>query len=318
MLHLIQSVFDKCREQALRYGVGTFLVLCDYLFARCRYGFCGEDYFLNSSGYAMKNFRKADFFSHKRWLKARLVFNDSHYTDILQNKVKTLEHLASFTYHGWCYPKQHGFDAFKAFVERYNAVICKPISEEGGVGITLYNQSDDLRKDYERFKKDDILLEECIVQHPKMSFNNRSVNTVRVYSILDGAGNVHILKAILRAGVGDTVVDNFHSGGVIYPLDVERGFVESYGERRNGKEKVYVHPGTEINMLGFQIPRWESLKNRVVDMARHIPEVRYIGWDMVVTPDGIDFIEANDTADHALFGRVGVERLFWNRIKSLM
>ena len=51
MLHLIQSVFDKCREQALRYGVGTFLVLCDYLFARCRYGFCGEDYFLNSSGY---------------------------------------------------------------------------------------------------------------------------------------------------------------------------------------------------------------------------------------------------------------------------
>lgn len=318
MIRLIKSIILRCKEQAHYYKISTWAVLFDYLHARCCYGFCGEDYFLNSPGYAMKNFQKAEFFSYKCWLKAREIFNNSQYTYLLQNKVKTLEYFAGFIYHEWCYPKQHDFEAFERFVGKHCDIICKPISQEGGIGVVFYNRSDDLAEDYEWFKKNDILLEECIVQHPDMVLNNRSVNTVRVYSILDNVGEVHILKAILRVGVGDTVVDNFHSGGVIYPLNVEHGFVESYGERRSGKEKVYIHPGTKVNMLGFQIPQWGSLKRRVVSMAKQIPELRYVGWDMVITPQGIDFIEANDTADHALFGRVGIEKLFWNKIKLLM
>ena len=46
-------------------------------------------------------------------------------------------------------------------------------------------------------------------------------------------------------------------------------------------------------------------------------QVRYVGWDMVITPDGVDLIEANDNADHALFGRIGCQKLFLNQLKSL-
>ena len=53
-------------------------------------------------------------------------------------------------------------------------------------------------------------------------------------------------------------------------------------------------------------------------MAESLPQVRYIGWDMVITPEGVDMIEANDTADHALFGRIGCERLFLKKLKSLV
>ena len=151
-----------------------------------------------------------------------------------------------------------------------------------------------------------------------MSFCNTSVNTVRVYSVLDRKGKAHILKAVLRAGVGDSVVDNFHSGGVIYPVNVEHGFIESYGERRVEKEGVFIHPGTDIVMLGFKIPHWELMKETVRKMAESLPQIRYIGWDMVITPDGVDLIEANDNADHALFGRIGCEKLFLNQLKSLV
>ena len=167
-------------------------------------------------------------------------------------------------------------------------------------------------------KTNDLLLEECITQHPSMSFNNTSVNTIRVYSVLDRQGKAHILKAVLRAGVGDSVVDNFHSGGVIYPVNIEHGFIEASGVRRLDRKEVIIHPGTDIIMLGFKIPHWEQLIETVKMMAESLPQVRYIGWDMVITPEGVDMIEANDNADHALFGRIGCEKLFLKELKSLV
>ena len=315
---MIKKVYDKCREHALKYKVSTLSVFLDYVYARLCYGFCGEDYFLNSNGFAMKNFQKKEFFSHKEWIKMRKLFNDENYTHILNNKVETLKYFSSFINHDWCYPKEHDEDQFKQFVEKYQRIIVKPICEEGGKGIGLYNPFGDLGGGYFALKQNDYLLEECIKQHPRMSFNNSSVNTIRVYSVLDKYGKVHILKAVLRAGVGESVVDNFHSGGVIYPVNVEHGFIESYGERRAEKKGVFIHPGTDIVMLGFVIPHWEQLKNMVKKMAESIPQVRYIGWDMVITPDGVDMIEANDNADHALFGRIGCNRLFLKQLKSLV
>lgn len=313
----MREVYRKCREHASKYKVSTLSVMFDYIHARFCYGFCGEDYFLNTSGYAMKNFQKKEFFSHKEWLKIRKRFNDHRFTYILSNKVATLKYFSEFIKHDWCYPKEHNVEQFNLFVAKHQRIICKPISEEGGKGIGLYDSSGDFGE-YNELRNNDYLLEECIKQHPGMSFNNTSVNTIRVYSVLDRQGKAHILKAVLRAGVGDSVVDNFHSGGVIYPVNVEHGFIESYGERRTEKKGVFIHPGTDIVMLGFVIPHWELMKDTVIKMAESLPQVRYIGWDMVITPDGVDLIEANDNADHALFGRIGCDRFFLKQLNSLV
>lgn len=314
---MIRKVYSQCKEHAKFYGVCPFSALYDYLHARLCYGFCGEDYFLNTPGYAMKNFQKKDFFSHTEWLKIRKKFNDKRYTYILQNKVETLKYFCKFINHGWCYPKEQSEEQFNKFVSQYKRILCKPISDEGGNGIRLY-QSNCNMMGYNELKTNNLLLEECIVQHPSMSFNNTSVNTIRVYSVLDKQGKAHILKAVLRAGVGDSVVDNFHSGGVIYPVNIEHGFIEASGVRRMDRKKVSIHPGTDIIMLGFAIPHWNQLIETVKLMAESLPQVRYIGWDMVITPEGVDMIEANDNADHALFGRIGCERLFLKKLKSLV
>lgn len=314
---MIREVYAKCKKHAQKYKVCTLSVLWDYLHARFFYGFCGEDYFLNTTGYAMKNFQKKQFFSHKEWLKIRKRFNDEKFTYILNNKVETLKYFGKFINHDWCYPREHNEEQFNQFIEKNEWIICKPISEEGGKGIGLFHQSNDFFK-YNELKENNYLLEECIKSHPAMNFKNTSVNTVRVYSVLDRSGKAHILKAVLRAGVGDSVVDNFHSGGVIYPVNVEHGFIESYGERRTEKKGVFIHPETDIIMLGFVIPHWELMKETVKRMAESLPQVRYIGWDMCITPNGVDLIEANDNADHALWGRIGCERLFLKKLISLV
>lgn len=102
-----------------------------------------------------------------------------------------------------------------------------------------------------------------------MSFNNSSVNTIRIYSVLDNKGNVHILKAVLRVGVGESIVDNFHSGGVIYPINIEHGFIESKGQIRAQKDGVFVHPGTDKIMLGLVIPHWDMAKETIKKWQKH-------------------------------------------------
>lgn len=312
MIELFQSIYNKCKEHAKENGVSTFRVVCDYLWARIAHGFCSEDYFLNTSGIALKNFQRKQFLSHKRWLNMMPFFNDEQFIPLLLNKKETLKLFSPFLHHAWCNPAEASFDEFKDFVKKHKQILIKPISEEGGRGIRIYVPSDNLLSDYQSLK--DWLLEECIVQHPLMKFNNTSVNTIRVYSVLDKQGEVHILKTILRAGIGDNIVDNFHSGGVIYPINIEGGFIEQWGVQREVKQKIFIHPGSEQMMLGYHIPHWNMLLAMVKEMAKKLPQLRYIGWDMVVTSDGIDFIEANNNADHALFARVGMDKFFYSKI----
>lgn len=43
------------------------------------------------TGFALKNFQKADVFTYKRWLKVVREFNDSEYVYLLNNKVAFLK-----------------------------------------------------------------------------------------------------------------------------------------------------------------------------------------------------------------------------------
>lgn len=163
-----------------------------------------------------------------------------------------------------------------------------------------------------------IMLEEYIKQNDKLAFGTGSVNTLRIYSVIDNNGSVHILKAILRVGVGSSITDNYHTGGVLYPINIEGGFIESFGLRRNDKSKIFFHPGSGCLMLGYGMPYWHETIELVNEMAHLIPTLRYVGWDIAITEAGPELIEANHNADHALFGRVGIEKLFYNQIKNFI
>ena len=161
-----------------------------------------------------------------------------------------------------------------------------------GRGIYVVNSIDDLKQTAKKICTENVIIEEFITQHPDMVFGNKSVNTIRMFTILDKHGDVHFIKGILRSGVGDTIVDNYCAGGVIYPVDVESGIVEDAGMNFLGQECV-VHPGTDIVMLGYQIPHWYKVKEELTRAAKHIPSMRFVGWDVAITPDGVDIIEGN-------------------------
>jgi hypothetical protein len=123
-----------------------------------------------------------------------------------------------------------------------------------------------------------------------MRLNPTSVNTLRIVTYLDEAHVVHTLARVLKIGNGGEV-DNFKAGGMYTLLD-EQGVVQF--PAIDGDDRVFeVHPVSGTPIIGFEVPNWLAVQNLVDTIAQEVPQIRYVGWDIAVTPEGAAVIEGN-------------------------
>ena len=169
----------------------------------------------------------------------------------------------------------------------------------------------------ESYKKGDrLILEEVIVDHPDLQcLNPTSVNTIRVITMIDAKGKVHILNTVAMIGADDGCVSNTHSGGCLCHIDPETGIIDHLGSNVEG-QPILKHPISGIVLPGYQIPNWAGLKEYVEMLALVVPTGRYIGWDIVILKDGYDVIEGNIHPGQGNQATDGVGR--WKIIKSMI
>ena len=208
------------------------------------------------------------------------------------------------------------------FVNRTPVFIAKPLHGHEGRGIEKHStggvSEEELKTLYNHFVSDDMLLEECLKAHDDIYLGTKSLNTFRIYTLIDGKGDVHVLKAKYRAGTGDAITDTA-DGCIAYPISIEYGVIEGPGinEVLNSKNYFY-HPGSDKLVVGMKIPMWDRVLEVVTEAAKKIPQVRYIGWDLAVTNDGVEIIEGNNAPWTGTFEIMGIERLWWPKIKALL
>lgn len=53
-------------------------------------------------------------------------------------------------------------------------------------------------------------------------------------------------------------------------------------------------------MPGYKIPNFDEVKQYCLKLALHLSSVRYVGWDIAITTDGIEVIEGNRFPSAAL------------------
>jgi hypothetical protein len=141
-----------------------------------------------------------------------------------------------------------------------------------------------------------LLWEEPIVQHPRMNALNPScINTLRVMTLL-ADGDVHVLGVFLRIG-NKSNVDNLNAGGMAAKVDAETGIVVYPAADKNGTAHT-AHPTTGAAIVGFQIPLWQECLAMIRRAALVEPSVRYLGWDVAVTPTAPVLVEANALPGH--------------------
>ena len=177
------------------------------------------------------------------------------------------------------------------FVHRHREVLMKPLDGGQGKGIFKLTESELATFDYDNNRH--FLCEQIIQQHSKMtSLNSSSVNSVRVLTFKG-----QVVACALRIGGDGAIVDNLHSNGVCAHLDLKTGIIDNLCIN-NRLEKFLYHPGSNMQLVGFQVPNWDKVIQTAKAAAMVVPQVQYVGWDIAVTELGTALIEGNHDPGH--------------------
>lgn len=220
-----------------------------------------------------------------------------------------------------------------------DAVVVKPVFGAGGRGVFVvtrdapgeYGVNDEPRT---RAEVADLLADvdrSLVVERVEQSafmaaLYPESANTVRLVTMWDDeTDRPFVALAFARVGTPRSApLDNLHQGGLLVGVDRDTGALTGAAGVSDATpplevERVETHPSTGERLVDRSIPNWEALADGVVRIASGLPQLRYVGWDVLPTDDGFEILELNSAPDvvtpqiHCRFLRDPRVRRFYER-----
>ena len=245
--------------------------------------------------FACKNSRgRKEYVTMRRNRRLDSHFNDKEANKILWDKSLFNNYFSEFIHHKFVSvnndtTEQELRDFWNALSEK--RFIVKPNDLFYGQGVYIAESLDELFFLKSSGKK--YIVEELVNNTPELAvLNESSLNTFRVVTCIDNKGEIHIVTILLRTGKKGAVIDNLLAGGTCYHVDPQTGIVDGLG--KDGFGNTYLkHPSSGVVMPGFRVSRIDEVKWFAIGLAKHLESARYVGWDIALTPNGIDVIEGN-------------------------
>jgi len=191
---------------------------------------------------------------------------------------------------------EQDFPTFEAFCQRHPTFVVKPVGLGQSMGVrkvevgnanlhTLFNQLfaeiETENGHWNSGTEKGVLVEELIEQGEEMAvLHPASVNSVRMYTINFGDGDIRMWYPCIRIGTGGNFIAAGAVGSILAGINIGTGVVDSPGADEFGRT-ILVHPDTHIPIKGIRIPRWRQFCQKAIEMAERVPTLRYVGWDFV-------------------------------------
>ena len=228
--------------------------------------------------------------------------NDKQYWHFFDDKTQFNQLFAEYIHRKWLLINADTtLEALRDITCGNTQLIGKPLEGSSGQGIVKYKKEDwqSLPEFLDQVKENGpAVLEEVVKQHPDMArLCPTSVNTVRIATLL-GDKQEGIVYAFLRIGNG-RVMDNVDCGGMAARVDLDSGKLLTVGADKQGNTYA-VHPLTGTPIVGFQVPYFEEAKKMCLEAMHVVPQLRFVAWDVAITPEGPRFIEGNSFPSHAV------------------
>ena len=285
----------------LTYGGNSYYWMLDMLWCFIRYGARPIDY-------VRFQFHKKSSSERNRYLTIyryfRVIKHFGAFKDGVNGKIAEYKTYAEYIHREWLVLDGNiSLAQLENFINKHKVVIAKPVGGDQGKGVVKIECGNIARvlKLLEDSRKEPYIVEELIKNCDDIAaINPSSLNTVRVTTLILRDGSTKIVSIILRVGRPNSHVDNWGAGGVGYNFDIETGICNQYGKDKKNRPYVY-HPGSNVQMIGYRLPRFEELKQYVLNLSKVYPAARYVGWDVAITPNGFDLVEMNCPAGHDMF-----------------
>ena len=81
--------------------------------------------------------------------------------------------------------------------------------------------------------------------------------------------------------------------GVGCRIDINTGrYFDGYGVKDGRFIDHKFHPDSNVLLEGV-LPHWSLIMNKIIDVCMYIPQVRYMGLDLIITDEGFKILEIN-------------------------
>jgi hypothetical protein len=148
--------------------------------------------------------------------------------------------------------------------------------------------------------KDDFLVQPRLANHPALDdISNGALATVRLLTCRNENGRPEATNAAFRMAIGNSVVDNFHQGGLATEVDLATGVIgiaSDIGIRPDVGWRD-THPVSGARFAGRSLPHWPEAVALAVKAHEAFPGRVVVGWDVAMLADGAMIIEGNGKPD---------------------
>lgn len=289
----IGSVTRRARATARTHGKSYPLVLADMLWSAARHRVAFNDY-AEFDFAILTRAERATWVTSPLALELSNRYDDPAFVHHFHDKVDFNRMFDRFLHREWLVLVPGNADELRGFADRHQVFIAKVPVSKSGMGVRRYDAAE--VTDWDAFHATllaagEVLIEERIVQHPDLeAIAPGTANTTRVTTFVTDDGRVEIINMAQKFGRGQ-VSDQASFGGFYTALH-EDGRAMGMGYSVDGG-LFETHPDTGARIADFRLPMMDEARALITEVALVVPQVRYVGWDIVVTPTGPVLVEGN-------------------------
>lgn len=142
----------------------------------------------------------------------------------------------------------------------------------------------------------DLLVQERIANHPEIeAFAGKALATARIMTVVNESERPEPVIAVFRMATGDSVVDNFHRGGIVASVDLKTGALGPAVSLSPTAPETKIHPETGLPFAGERVPGWREALKLAVRAHEIIGGRTVLGWDIGFGANGPILIEGNSS-----------------------
>lgn len=293
--------FSQVLERAHRFsGWSKLRLTLDMIGCALRYGAGYYDY-LTFGFWALTAAQRKTYVTRVISKKLVTFLNDAAYEHLFNDKEQFNALFGAFVCRESLNFRTASKEEVQAFVRRHPVLFVKPAHGSCGKDCRRFDSADypDFDGLYADLAANEAwLLEELLVQHPQNeAVYPFAMNCLRLITLIDDEGLPHVIFATQKFGLDGRVVDNYGFG---CRVDLETGRICSPGVSGDGSLAIVYeeHPLTHVKVEGREVPLFFEACEMVKRAALVVPQMRYIGWDVGITPDGPVIVEGNNYTAH--------------------
>ncbi|MDP4119571.1 MAG: sugar-transfer associated ATP-grasp domain-containing protein [Bacillota bacterium] len=293
----IGKLNNVVKEIHQKTGKNRIELFFDIIFCSFKYGAGYNDYIIFEF-YNMNASQRSTYLTRLKNKKLVLRLNDQSLCYLFDEKNVFDEKFKEFLGREVIDLAHINFEMFEKFIDGKESFFAKPNVGESGKGIEKIKVADfnSLKELYDYImnpKKNFGVIEEVIVQHEQAAkIYPFALNCLRVVTLVN-EGKAHILYAVFKMGNNGHFVDNLENGGLACHFDLDKG--EIIGQGHTSSLVNYdSHPYTNIPFIGYKLPFMDEVKELVTKAALVVPDFKYVGWDVCLTPNGPAIVEGNN------------------------